>query len=179
MVWCSLCQLLWLAGCHFLLLCFCSISAWVAGEEASTMASVIRRYCSCYHPGPEHSFLVYSAIATLGIKCATGSRPVFRSPICDTHCYNLVVFVCVIAIGFRRRQAPKRIDDHPVIWLVPTYFHVYFIAWLFIAGFCRETFWLLAVSLLNAAVGIAVHQWGSLIRKKLEMLTMSDVAVET
>ena len=104
--------------------------------------------------------------------------PFFVHPYVILIVATLVVFVCLVAIGFRRRQTPKRIDDHPVIWLVPTYFHVYFIAWLFIAGFYQETFWLPAVSLLNAAVGIVIHQWGRFIRKKSEMSEISGVAIK-
>lgn len=92
---------------------------------------------------------------------------------------TIVVFVCAIVIGFRRRQAQEEVDDPPIIWLVPTYFHVYFIAWLFIAGFYQESFWLPAVSVMNAIIGIVVHQWGRFTRRKLEMPVMSDVAVGT
>jgi hypothetical protein len=92
---------------------------------------------------------------------------------------TLIAFVSMAVVGLKRRRTPERVDDHPVIWLIPTYFHVYFVAWLFIAGFYRETFWLPAVSVINAIIGVVVHQWGRFIRKKPEMPTMADVAVET
>lgn len=92
---------------------------------------------------------------------------------------TIIVFVCVVAIGFKHRQAQERIDNHAIIWLVPTYFHIYFIAWLFIAGFYRETFWLPAVSVMSATIGIAIHQWGRSGRKKPEVPEVSGVAIET
>jgi hypothetical protein len=92
---------------------------------------------------------------------------------------TLIVFVGAAILGLKRRQTPERVDDHPVIWLVPTYFHVYFITWLFIAGFYRETFWLPAVSVMNAIVGVLLHQWGRFIRKKTEMSVMPGTAIES
>src|SRR5690606_40308628 len=47
-----------------------------------------------------------------------------------------------------------------VIWLTPLYFHIYFTIWLFAAGFYQETFWLPAVSMINATLGVVLHQWG-------------------
>jgi hypothetical protein len=89
-----------------------------------------------------------------------------------------IAFACVVAIAFRRRHVPEKKDYHPLIWLVPTYFHVYFITWLFVAGFYQETFWLPAISVLNAALGIGIHQWGRLIRRKPKVALLPGVAVE-
>ncbi len=46
----------------------------------------------------------------------------------------------------------------PVIsWLVPVWFHIFFFAWLFIAGFYIENRWMTLASALNVVLGIIIH----------------------
>lgn len=90
----------------------------------------------------------------------------------------IIVFIGMVIIGFRRRQAPIEPDDHPVIWLTPLYFHIYFTIWLFAAGFHQETFWLLGVSVINAALGIGIHQWGRFVRKKSQVPVTTGAVME-
>jgi hypothetical protein len=73
---------------------------------------------------------------------------------------TISVFVSALILAFRRRHTLQQSRYHPIAWLVPTYFHLYFIIWLFIGGFYTENFWLPAISVLNAVIGIAIHQWG-------------------
>jgi uncharacterized membrane protein len=91
---------------------------------------------------------------------------------------TIIVLAAVVAVGFKQRPAQARKAGHPIIWLVPTYFHIYFLAWLFIAGFYRETFWLPAVSVVSAVIGIVVHQWASSSGRQPETPAMSNVAIE-
>ena len=147
----------------------------VAGKK-TTMAPVIRQHCSCYHPARALFSCVFG-YCRVGFQVRQALVPFFVHPYVILIIYNPCCFLlCLVAIGFRRRQTPKRIDDHPVIWLVPTYFHIYFIAWLFfMAGSIRRRFGY-PVSLLNAAVGIAIHQWETYC-KRSEMRMMPETAI--
>lgn len=44
-----------------------------------------------------------------------------------------------------------------VAWLLPFWFHVYFLAWLFIGGFYKETVWLIVAGVLSLLFGVALH----------------------
>ncbi len=62
----------------------------------------------------------------------------------------------VFAFGWTRRRPPASYPGYPA-WLVPTFFHLYFLTWLILSAYYRDTPLLLLLSLLNAAAGLAIH----------------------
>ncbi len=69
---------------------------------------------------------------------------------------TLILFAMVLLVN---RKKKKRSELHQpfVAWLVPMWFHVYFFAMLFIAGFYKETVWLVIAATGNLLTGIAIH----------------------
>lgn len=77
----------------------------------------------------------------------------------------VVLLAALIFYGRHRGQGSSaRSSNHYLVWLVPAYFHLYFLSWFFIEGYFRESIWLLAITLGNAAVGLLLHGWGQLTR---------------
>lgn len=71
----------------------------------------------------------------------------------------LIIFSVMAVWGWRRRQRVKWENLPVVTWLVPAWFHIYFLGWFFAAGFYLEntvmTWWTLA----NLFAGIVIHFW--------------------
>ncbi|NSL89445.1 carotenoid biosynthesis protein [Chitinophaga sp. Mgbs1] len=66
----------------------------------------------------------------------------------------LMVFVCA---GFRRRQPVAAVPWPLAAWIVPVWFHVYFLCWLFLGGFSGENNLMTTAAVLNAAIGLLIH----------------------
>ena len=69
----------------------------------------------------------------------------------------LIIFGGMGIIGFRKRSLAANIRLPIVTWVVPAWFHVYFICWFFGAGFYRENGWMTFWSVTNFAAGVLIH----------------------
>ncbi|WP_160712075.1 carotenoid biosynthesis protein [Chitinophaga solisilvae] len=66
----------------------------------------------------------------------------------------LMGFVCA---GFRRRQPVAAAPWPLAAWIVPVWFHVYFLCWLFLGGFSGENNLMTTAAVLNATIGLLIH----------------------
>jgi hypothetical protein len=69
----------------------------------------------------------------------------------------LILFALMAIIGLRKRKILTRPDLPLVTWLVPGWFHLYFICWFFGAGFYLENGWMTFWSIVNFLAGIVIH----------------------
>ena len=91
----------------------------------------------------------------------------------------IIIFAFLIVLGYRQRQSNIiSKNNHLISWLVPTYFHIYFITWFFISGFYREGFWLSTLSVINVAIGLLLHYWEGYVSKTPKVLTTSDAVTQ-
>lgn len=72
--------------------------------------------------------------------------------------FVLILFSILSIIGLKRSK-PAGIRLPLVTWIVPGWFHVYFIIWFFAAGFYLENSWMTFWSITNFVAGIALHSW--------------------
>jgi len=69
--------------------------------------------------------------------------------------YTIILLVTVI-VGLRKRQYP--VTAMPSItWIVPGWFHLFFISCLFVLGFYTENTLLTVIALLNLLLGMGIH----------------------
>ena len=64
---------------------------------------------------------------------------------------------CGAVVLWGRHQRRAYVQAPALAWVVPTAFHVYFLVWLFGAGFYQQTLWLPIMALGNGLVGAVVH----------------------
>ena len=69
----------------------------------------------------------------------------------------LVIFSVMGIFGFRKMNIRGGTRLPVVTWLVPAWFHVYFIAWFFGAGFYLENGWMTFWTTVNFIAGIVLH----------------------
>lgn len=69
--------------------------------------------------------------------------------------FLIILFVITVA-GFKKKR-PQTVPTPFLTWLVPSWFHAFFFAWLFIGGFYKESSWLVLAATLNFLIGITVH----------------------
>lgn len=69
----------------------------------------------------------------------------------------LVIFGVMGIWGLRKYAARANTRLPLVTWLVPGWFHVYFICWFFGAGFYRESSWMTFWSVTNLFAGVFIH----------------------
>jgi hypothetical protein len=74
----------------------------------------------------------------------------------DRFAGTLVILIIIVIFGWRKRN-PSRGAAPLVSWYVPTWFHLYFFASLFLLGFYLENKWMTIASCVNIAIGICVH----------------------
>ncbi len=67
-----------------------------------------------------------------------------------------ILLSIMAATGWRKRK-PSNLTMPVISWLVPVWFHIFFFAWLFIAGFYIENRWMTLASALNVVLGIIIH----------------------
>lgn len=68
-----------------------------------------------------------------------------------------IIFITLAVLGFMRKGTVSRIRLPIVTWLVPGWFHVYFLCWFFAAGFYLENSWMTFWCILNFMMGIGIH----------------------
>lgn len=69
----------------------------------------------------------------------------------------LAIFVLLAVAGLRKRKIQAVMKLPLVTWLVPAWFHVYFISWFFAAGFYQENGWMTFWSIANFIAGGIIH----------------------
>lgn len=80
---------------------------------------------------------------------------------------SLVILSLVLLYGLNKRK--RGVSFQPALtWLVPAFFHVYFLAFLFIGNFYKENFLLIVIPVFIIIVSIFVHLMPFLQWKKSE-----------
>lgn len=69
----------------------------------------------------------------------------------------LIILILLVAAGFTKKNKRNIHYFPPTAWIVPLWFHVYFVTWLFWGGFYAENSRMTLFSLLNAMAGIFIH----------------------
>ena len=70
----------------------------------------------------------------------------------------LLILIVMVIVGMRKRKKVQPMSALPIVsWLVSLWFHVYFLSWLFIAGFYHETPWLGIAAVSNFLIGLLLH----------------------
>lgn len=69
---------------------------------------------------------------------------------------STAVLLFLAVQGWLKRGEGEGSAD-PLAHLVPAWFHVVFVAFLFLLGFYRENPWMVAAAIVNFALGLAVH----------------------
>lgn len=75
----------------------------------------------------------------------------------------LIVIIIVVLITLltfsiiKQSGVPHEVDKHPIIWIVPTSFHLYFLFWMFAGEFYLENVWLPVIAIVNSLLGIFIH----------------------
>lgn len=74
--------------------------------------------------------------------------------------FLLILFVLLITLGFRNKQQVWPPSFPFAAWIVPLWFHVYFITWLFWGEFYKESTAMTLLSVINALAGLLIHAAG-------------------
>jgi hypothetical protein len=74
---------------------------------------------------------------------------------------HLFLILLLLLIVFALAGWKKR-NDHVspasyITWLIPGWFHLYFLAWFFLAGFNRENNWMTFFAILSFIAGLIIH----------------------
>ncbi len=78
--------------------------------------------------------------------------------------------ICAILLGLaiagwgKRKVIAERLPA--IAWLVPGWFHLFFIACFFVLGFYKENNWMCAAACINLLIGIAIHVFPSSFKRK-------------
>ena len=72
----------------------------------------------------------------------------------------LILLVLLIIYGWKRKAQIQPLSFSLPAWLVPAWFHIYFMIWFFLSGFNHENNWMTIFSLSNLLVGFLVHLAG-------------------
>ncbi len=94
--------------------------------------------------------LVFTELAVFPVLNHLGVRSGWRLTLATAALLVLAVW------GWSRRSAGESSSD-PLAHLVPAWFHVLFVTFLFALGFYRENPWLIAAAIVNFALGLSVH----------------------
>ncbi|GAA0531298.1 carotenoid biosynthesis protein [Chitinophaga japonensis] len=89
----------------------------------------------------------------------------------------LLLFTFMAITGFTKRKITSASNAAlPLVtWLVPTWFHLYFFSWFFIAGFYRENAWMTVCAVANLLLGAFIH-WLLWIQLKRSAAPVMEVA---
>lgn len=85
----------------------------------------------------------------------------------------LIVLFIVAARGIRKIKFMQTSMPY-ITWLVPLWFHLFFFAWLFIAGFYRENIWLIVAGSVNILIGVSIHLISLLKRTALNSVAAAN-----
>ena len=68
----------------------------------------------------------------------------------------LLLIIVFVFTGWRKRSIQASPSSY-ITWLIPGWFHFYFLAWFFLAGFNRENNWMTFFAILSFMIGLIVH----------------------
>ncbi|TWF44695.1 uncharacterized protein DUF422 [Chitinophaga polysaccharea] len=69
----------------------------------------------------------------------------------------LALFVLLTIAGYFKRKQTGTHYFPLAAWIVPLWFHMYFLAWLFLGGFSGENRYMMAFSICNVVLASAIH----------------------
>ncbi|PSL49295.1 uncharacterized protein DUF422 [Chitinophaga niastensis] len=84
----------------------------------------------------------------------------------------LIILISLVIIGFNKKRTVTTHYFPLAAWIVPAWFHVYFLGWLFLGGFAGENTWMTAFSIFNVALGFIVHT--PMLLKKAPITILAD-----
>lgn len=77
----------------------------------------------------------------------------------------LIMLSLLVVAGFFKKRTPGAHYFPVAAWVVPLWFHVYFLVWLFLGGFSGENALMTTFSVLNVLIGLLIH-WPMLMKKR-------------
>ena len=75
------------------------------------------------------------------------------------------ILLALIITGAKKRSHIKTTSQatdalsQALIWVVPVYFHLYFLGWMIIQKYYLEDRWLIIMAIINMGVGLGAHIW--------------------
>ena len=69
----------------------------------------------------------------------------------------LILLTALVISGYLKKGKTDRHYFPLAAWIVPLWFHVYFLGWLFLGGFAGENNRMTAFSIFNVALGLVLH----------------------